>query len=94
MLRCELEVLGTRESTLDHRKADLDREWKALEDTRAQILARELDADSWEAGLRDLETRLAARERQLMERLMQELPIARRGLEDLQASHAGEAQCV
>jgi hypothetical protein len=35
MLHRELEVLGTRESTLDRRKADLDREWKALEDTRA-----------------------------------------------------------
>jgi hypothetical protein len=35
----ELEVLGTRESNLDHREADLDREWKALGDTCTQILA-------------------------------------------------------
>jgi hypothetical protein len=38
-LRQELEVLGTRESTLDRREADLDRERKALEDAHAQILA-------------------------------------------------------
>jgi hypothetical protein len=41
-------------------------------------LARELDADAREAGLRDQEARLAARERQ-----MQELAVARKGLEDL-----------
>jgi hypothetical protein len=51
-LRRELEVLS-RETTLERREANLDREWKALEDARAQILARELDADSWEADLRD-----------------------------------------
>jgi hypothetical protein len=93
-LRRELEVLGTRESTLDCREADLDRERKALEDTRAQILARELDADSREAGLRDQEAKLAARERQLAERQMQELAVAQKGLEDLQASLAGEVQRV
>jgi hypothetical protein len=38
-LRQELEVLGTRESTLDRHEADLDRERKALGDARAQILA-------------------------------------------------------
>jgi hypothetical protein len=59
-LRHELEVLSTRESTLEHREADLDRERKALEDAHAQILARELDTDSQEAGLRDQEARLAA----------------------------------
>jgi hypothetical protein len=34
-LHHELEVLSTRESTLVHREADLDREWKALKDARA-----------------------------------------------------------
>jgi hypothetical protein len=43
--------------------ADLDRERKALKDASAQILAHELDVDSQEAGLRDQEARLAARER-------------------------------
>jgi hypothetical protein len=57
-------------------------------------LAHELDADAWEASLRDQEARLAARERQLAERQMQELAVARKGLEDLQASRAGDAQCV
>jgi hypothetical protein len=49
----EVEVLGTRKSTLDRREANLDRERKALEDTRAQVLTRELDTDNREAGLRD-----------------------------------------
>jgi hypothetical protein len=35
MLCHELEVLSTRESTLERREADLDRERKALEDARA-----------------------------------------------------------
>jgi hypothetical protein len=68
MLRREFEVLGTRESTLDHHEADHGRERKALQDARTQILAYELDADSREAGLRDQEARLAVRERQLAER--------------------------
>jgi hypothetical protein len=93
-LRRELEALGTRESSLDRREAELDRERKGLEDARAQILVRELNAKTWEAGLRDQEARLAAQERQLAERQMQELAVARKGLEDLQASRAGEAQRV
>jgi hypothetical protein len=88
-LRRELEALGTRESGLDRREAELDREREGLKDARVQILARELDADAREAGLRDQEARLAARERQ-----MQELVVARKGLEDLQASRAGDAQRV
>jgi hypothetical protein len=35
-LRRELKVLSTREISLDHCEADLERERKALEDTRAQ----------------------------------------------------------
>jgi hypothetical protein len=93
-LRHELEVLGTRESCLDRREAELDREHEGLKDARVQILARELDADTREAGLRDQEARLVARERQLAERQMQELAITRKGLEDLQASRAGDAQRV
>jgi hypothetical protein len=53
MLRRELEALGTRESCLDRREAELDREREGLKDARVQILARELDADAREAGLRD-----------------------------------------
>jgi hypothetical protein len=55
-----LEVLSTRKTSLNRREADLERERKALEDARAQILACELDADSRETGLRDQEARLAA----------------------------------
>jgi hypothetical protein len=90
-LRRELEALGTRESGLDSCEAELDREREGLKDASVQILARELDADAREAGLRDQEARLAARERQLAERQMQELAVVRKGLEDLQASRAGDA---
>jgi hypothetical protein len=93
-LRRKLEALGTRESYLDRREAELDREREGLKDARVQILAHELDADAREADLRDQEARLAARERQLAERQMQEPAVARKGLEDLQGSRAGDAQCV
>jgi hypothetical protein len=93
-LRRELEALGTRESGLDKREAELDREREGLKDAHIQILAHELDADAREAGLRDQEGRLEARERQLAERQMQELAVTRKGLEDLQASRAGDAQRV
>jgi hypothetical protein len=93
-LRRELEALGTRESCLDWREAELDREREGLKDARVQILARELDADAREAGLRDQEARLAARERQLAERQMQGLSVTRKGVEDLQASRASDAQRV
>jgi hypothetical protein len=85
----DLEVLSTHESTLERHEADLDQERKALEDAHADVLAWELDTDSREAGMRDQEVRLVARERQ-----MQELVIAHKGLEDLHASHTGEAQRV
>jgi hypothetical protein len=52
-LRRELEALSTRETSLDHQEADLEREQKALEDVRAQVLARELNTDAWDTGLRD-----------------------------------------
>jgi hypothetical protein len=55
-----------------------------LEDARAQILARELNADAWDTGLRDQE----ARGWQLAKRQMQELVVAQKGLEDLRASRA------
>jgi hypothetical protein len=93
-LRRELEALGTRKSGLDRREAELDREREGLKDARVQILAHELDADAREAGLKDQEVRLVARERQLAERQMQELVVIRKGLEDLQASRAGDTQCV
>jgi hypothetical protein len=67
-LRRELKAPSTRKTSLDRRVADLEREQKALEDARAQILARELNANARDTGLRDQEARLAARERQLAER--------------------------
>jgi hypothetical protein len=93
-LRRELEVLSTRETSLDRHEANLEREQKALEDVRAQILARELDADTRDTVLRDQEAQLATRERQLVERQMQELVVAQKGLEDLRASRACDGQGV
>jgi hypothetical protein len=69
-LRRELEALGTRESGLDRRKAELDREREGLKDARVQILARELDADAREAGLRDQEARLVGRGWRISRRLV------------------------
>jgi hypothetical protein len=54
------------------------------------MLARELDADARDTGLRDQEAQLATRERQLVERQMQELVVAQKGLGDLRASRAGD----
>jgi hypothetical protein len=90
----ELEVLSTRETSLDHREADLEWEQKALEDVCAQVLARELDADARDTGLRDQEAQLVARERQLVERQMEELVVDQKGLEDLWAFWAGNGQHV
>jgi hypothetical protein len=52
-LRHKLEALGTQESCLDRREAELDREREGLEDARVQILVRELNAEAREVGLRD-----------------------------------------
>jgi hypothetical protein len=93
-LRRELEALSTYETSLDRREANLEREQKALVGVCAQILDRELDADAWDTRLRDQEAQLVARERQLVEREMQELVIAQKVLEDLRASQAGDGQRV
>jgi hypothetical protein len=93
-LRRELEVLSTRETSLDRREADLEREQKALEDVCAQILTHELNADARDTGLRDQKAQLAARDRQLLERQMQELVVVQKGLEDLWASQADNRQRV
>jgi hypothetical protein len=69
-LRSELEALGTHESCLDRCKAELDREREGLKDARVQILARELDADAREAGLRDQEARLVGRGWRISRRLV------------------------
>jgi tRNA U34 5-carboxymethylaminomethyl modifying GTPase MnmE/TrmE len=60
-LRRELEVLSTHESTLERHEANLDQEQNTLEDAHAQVLARVLNANSWEVSLRDQEARLVAR---------------------------------
>jgi hypothetical protein len=50
--------------------------------------------DARETRLRDQEARLVARERQLVERQMQELVVTHKGLEVLQAYQASDKQCV
>jgi hypothetical protein len=65
-LQRELKVLSTHGTSLDRRETVLEQEQNALED--AQILVRELDTDARDTELRDQEARLAARERQLVER--------------------------
>jgi hypothetical protein len=57
-LRCKLKALSTHETYLDRREANHEWEQKALEDSRAQILPHELDADAQETRLRDQEARL------------------------------------
>jgi hypothetical protein len=86
-LRCELEALGTHETSFDRCEADLEWEQKALEDACAQILACELDADARNTRLRDQAAWLVAQERQ-----MQELVVTQKGLEDHRASWAGDGQ--
>jgi hypothetical protein len=54
-IRRELEALSIHKTNLDHRETNLEREQEALEDAHAQILARELDADARDTGLRDQE---------------------------------------
>jgi hypothetical protein len=83
-----------RETSLKHLEGELEQEWKALEDARTQIIAQEINADSWETGLRDQEARLVTREWQLAERQMPEPVVTQKGLEDLQASRAGDGQLV
>jgi hypothetical protein len=83
-----------RETSLEHLEGELEQEWKALEDARTQIIAQEIDADSWATGLRDQEARLVTREWQLAERQMPEPVVTQKGLEDLQASRAGDGQRV
>jgi hypothetical protein len=83
-----------RETSLEHLEGELEQEWKALEDARTQIIAQEIDADSWETGLRDQEARLVTREWQLAEWQMPEPVVTQKGLEDLQASRAGDGQRV
>jgi hypothetical protein len=50
--------------------------------------------DARETRLRDQEARLVARERQLVERQMQELVVTHKALEVLQAYQASDKQCV
>jgi predicted kinase len=67
---------------------------KALEDTRLTVMSRELATNVTEIDLDTSAVELVEREKLLAERQMQELVVAQKRLEELQASRAGEAQRV
>jgi hypothetical protein len=90
-LECELAGLVTHESSLESREAALAVEQKDFEDVHASVLARELAADVRENVLDTRAAEVADRERQLAKQQMQELAVAQKRLEDLQAICVGEA---
>jgi hypothetical protein len=69
-------------------------EQRDFDDARASVLARELAANIREDVLDSRAVEVADRERRLAEQQMQELDVAQRWLEDLQAVRVGEAQKV
>jgi hypothetical protein len=69
-------------------------EQRDFDDARASVLACELAANIREDVLDSRAVEVADRERRLAEQQMQELDVAQRWLEDLQAVRVGEAQKV
>jgi hypothetical protein len=93
-LERELTSLATRELSLESHEAALATEQRDFEDTRASVLAHELAANTREGALETRAMKVADKERLLVEQQMQELGVAQKWLEDLQAIHVGEAQKV
>jgi exonuclease VII large subunit len=79
----ELAGLVTRESSLNNREDTLMAEWMDLEDARVRLLARELTTDIRESGLNSKAAELAEKEKQVVERHMQEMATAQKRLEEL-----------
>jgi hypothetical protein len=69
-------------------------EQRNFEDTCASVLAHELAAHTRECALEIRAVEVSDRERLLAEQQMQELAVAQKWLEDLQAVCVGEAQKV
>jgi hypothetical protein len=90
-LEHELAGLATHESGLESRETALMAEQRDFDNARASVLARELVADIREDDLDTRVVEVADRERRLAEQQMQELAVAQRRLEDLQAIRVGEA---
>jgi hypothetical protein len=65
-----------------------------LEDARVKVFSHKLAADIRETNLKTQAAKLEEREKRLAEQQIWELVVAQKRLEDLQASHAGEAQRV
>jgi hypothetical protein len=93
-LERELTSLATREWSLESHEAALAAEQRDFEDTRALVLAHELAANTREGALETRAMKVVDKERLLVEQQMQELGVAQKWLEDLQAIHVGEAQKV
>jgi hypothetical protein len=69
-------------------------EQERLRKMREDLLTRELAISSQEGSLEHCTTELAAREKQLAEREVQELTATCKVVEEVQATHAAEAQKV
>jgi hypothetical protein len=82
------------ESSLESHEATLTTQEKDFEDAHASVLAREIVANVKESAIDNGVTEVADREKRLVKQQMQELAIAHKRLEDLQAAYAGEAQKV
>jgi hypothetical protein len=84
-LRLDRELAGlvTRESSLNNHEDTLMAEWMDLEDARVRLLARELTTDIRESGLNSKAAELAEKEKQVVERHMQEMATTQKRLEEL-----------
>jgi hypothetical protein len=82
-LERELTSLAMRELSLESHEAALAAEQRDFEDTRASVLAHELAANTREGTLETRATKVADKERLLVEQQMQELGVAQKWLEDL-----------
>jgi hypothetical protein len=82
------------ESSLESHEAALTAKQKDFKDVRASVLALELAVDIKGNALDTKVVEVADRERQLAEQQMQELVVAQKRLEDLQAVSVGKTQKV
>jgi hypothetical protein len=79
----ELTGLATRESSLNNHEDTLMAERMDFEDARVRLLARELTTDIRESDLNSKAAKLAEKEKQVVERHMQEMAAAQKRLEEL-----------
>jgi hypothetical protein len=75
-LERDLKALATSGSSIDSCEANLEIEWKALEDACLEVTAHELASNIKERNLNNRVVELAEREKRLVKRQMQELAVA------------------